>query len=444
VRGVAAGSARRAWRDLFDTTLAGVARNSSWALGATVVTAVGLFAETIVLARYLGLDAYGVYLLVVAVPEAILLVLGFRTREAMTRYLGGFLARGERGQAAAVVKLLWLVDLAVVALACVVVYATAPLIGPWLTGDEESVTLIRVYALALFATGLVATAGAILRVYDRFRLAFLVGCGGTTLRLGLLLVAVAAAAGLEGVVWARVGSEAGAALLAGGAAVLLLRRSLWTERRTPLRALSGRYREITGFLVHTNVQGSVRAAASKLDVVAVGALAGPGTAALYKVAVQFGSAPALCADPLFAAVYPLFARLHALGDERRIRAVGRKLTLLLAVVALPAGTVLALGAGALLGLVAGPEFAAAGTALAVVLAGVVPAVVLFWGRPAMLALGDAAAFTRITLVASVAQFALLLALVVPLGATGAALGLAAAHLVTVALVAHHLRRRGLL
>ena len=81
-------------------------------------------------------------------------------------------------------------------------------------------------------------------------------------------------------------------------------------------------------------------------------------------------------------------------------------------------------------------------AMSVVLVGVLPTVLFFWGRPAMLALGDAAVFTKITTVAIVAQFVILLALVGQYGATGAALGFAAMNLVSVVLTVGYLHRRG--
>ena len=101
------------------------------------------------LSRYFGRTDYGVYLLVIAYPEAVQLLLGFRTREAITKYLGGFLARDEKREAVAVVKLLWVVDLAVVILAFAIVFVTAPLVAPHLTGASSSIALTRLYWSAM-------------------------------------------------------------------------------------------------------------------------------------------------------------------------------------------------------------------------------------------------------------------------------------------------------
>ena len=81
--------------------------------------------------------------------------------------------------------------------------------------------------------------------------------------------------------------------------------------------------------------------------------------------------------------------------------------------------------------------------MVIVLFGVLPAVLLFWGRAAMLAFGDAMSATKIIGVSLIVQFALLLTLVRPLGATGAALGFAGLYLVSAVMTLGYLRRREL-
>ena len=103
--------------------------------------------------------------------------------------------------------------------------------------------------------------------------------------------------GLEGLVWGRVVAESCDADR-GIRGFIMLKQALWPHRGTPLAALRGLRREILHFLVHMNLQGSLRAAGTKLDVLCVGVLAGPGSVGLYKVAVQLGSSPLLFADPL--------------------------------------------------------------------------------------------------------------------------------------------------
>ena len=303
-------------------------------------------------------------------------------------------------------------------------FVTAPLVAPHLTDDPSSTELMRVYGVAMLLGGLVATAGSILRVFDRFRLSFLTGAGAMTLRLLIIVGLVAGGAGLEGIILGRVVGELAAAAIIGSAAFMLLKGALWPQRHARIHALRGQKREIAHFLLHMNVQGSVRAAASKLDVIAVGALAGPGTASLYKIGVQFGSSPLLFADPLFSSVYPPFVRLHTLGDDAQIRSLGRRASIVLGGVALPVAILLAVWSETIVTFLVGESFAEAWLPMVIVLFGVLPSVLLFWGRAAMLAFGDAMSATKVVGTSLVVQFTLLLTLVGPLGATGAAVGFA--------------------
>lgn len=428
----------------FDAQFLHIARNSSWSIAGTFVVAAGTFAETIILGRYLGAANYGVYLLVLAFPEVVQFFLDFRTREAMTRFLGGSLERADAPRAVAVVKLLWIVDFGVVVTALLIVVVTAPIVAPHLTGNPEAPHLMKIYAIALLLGGLDATAGAVLRVFDRFRLAFLASVSSFALRLMIVIELVDRGSGLEGLVWGRVAAELVTTLIVGTAAFMMLKKALWSHRGAPLSALRGLRREILHFLVHMNLQGSLRAVATKLDVLCVGVLAGPGAVGLYKVAVQLGSSPLLFADPLFIAVYPLFSRWQAAGRAADIRSVGRKSSITLAAIAVPTVAVLVIGSEQLLTFLFGPDFAAAALPMTIVLVGVLPSVLFFWGRAAILALGDARKATMIVTTATIAQFAALFALTPVWGATGAAVGFALTSVVSVVMTGRYLHRKELL
>ena len=230
--------------------------------------------------------------------------------------------------------------LGVVTLAFAIVFVTAPLVAPHLTDDPSSTELMRVYGVAMLLGGLDATAGSIIRVFDRFWLSFLVGTGSTLLRLLIIVGLVVGGAGLEGIIVGRVVSEVAATIVIGSAAFMLLKRTLWAQRRSRIHVLRGQRREIFQFLLHMNVQGSIGLPPRSWTSLQSGCLEAPGTASLYKVGVRFGSSPLLFSDPLFSALYPQFVRLQALGEYARIRSIERA-TIALGVVAIPVAILLA-------------------------------------------------------------------------------------------------------
>ena len=113
-------------------------------------------------------------------------------------------------------------------------------------------------------------------------------------------------------------------------------------------------------------------------------------------------------------------------------------------VAIPVALLLAVGSQTIVTFLVGESFSEAWLPMVIALFGVLPAILLFWGRAAMLAFGDAMVATKIIGTSLVVQFALLLVLVRPLGATGAALGFAGLFLVSAIMTFSYLRRRELI
>jgi O-antigen/teichoic acid export membrane protein len=421
-----------------------VIENSGWSFAATVVAAVALFVETVVLARYLTPAGYGVLLLLIAFPEAVLQLLDFRIREAMTRYLGRFIAQDRRQEAVAIVKLLWLLEVGAAGLAFLIVLAFSGWAANAIVDRPDLAYLMVIYAGGLFFAGFDSASGTILRVLDRFALSFGVGCATSIVRLAAILAVVVLGGGLTAIIVARVAAEVVGTVIMGTVAVRALARVVWDQRHAPIRLLRSQLGEIARFLVNTNLAGIVRAAATKLDVVLVGLLASPSAVSLYKVSIQVATAPLLLGDALFTAVFPSFARSEATGRRAEMREVARRTSMLVAAIVLPTLVIFAVVGGPLIGLVFGSFYRAAGLPVTLCLIGVSAYVIFFWAQPLMLASGHAGPLLRRVALATAVQCAMLAGLVPPFGATGAAAALGGGFLVTVALELEFVRRRRLL
>ena len=419
-------------------------RNSGWAVGATAITSLAGFAEILLLAHYLGPASFGTFILIAAYPEAVQQLLDFRVRDGMTKYLAGFLAQGRKGDAVAVLKLLWTLDVGVSALALLIVVLSAGLAADLLVDDPSRGGLMIVYSVGLFFGSLDTASGSVLRVLDRFALSFGVGLASSAVRLALVAAVVVADGGLETLVWARAASELLTTLIQGSAAALVLAPLLWEQRRAPIATLRDRYREIGTFLFSTNVAGVLRAASSKLDVILIGLLASPATVGLYRIASQLSRLPLLVADALYTVVFPRFARSFALGQIADMRQIATRASVIMATVSIPAAVALAVGGESLLSGLVGEGFGPAAPALALALVGIVPYVIFFWLQPLILTAGHAGALVTITALATALQLGGLALLVPAFGASGAGAALAILYLVTICLELEFLRRRGLL
>jgi O-antigen/teichoic acid export membrane protein len=436
-------SGRFALSSLFDSSFRQLLKASSWTVGASGINSATRLAETILLARYLTRTQFGVFVLIIAFPEAVHQLLDCRVQEAMTRYLGEFLATTRRAQAVALIKLLWLVDVTVSALALGIVVLTADFAAAHLLHDSSFGHLMMIYALGTFLASLDTASPTILRVLDRFPLSFAIASTLALARLGLIVLAISLGAGLGGLIWATVGASVIATFVSAALAIGVLVPIVWDERRTPLSALRGRRREIGKFLLNTNFAGSVRLASSKLDTLIIGLLTGPATVSVYRVAVQLGTAPFTITEPLFVAVYPTFVRLRSLGQSGAVIAIAQKLTLLVGGSAIPIAVVLAYKSGAVVDVTVGHKFHSAAWPFVILLASTVLVSIFFWTRAVILTLGRADVLFKIVAVAAALQIAGLFALVPTLGATGGAVSLAVMNVTTVVLqLAYLARRRG--
>jgi O-antigen/teichoic acid export membrane protein len=430
-------------RALGGPTVRRVIENSGWSFAATAVGTAGLFVETVILARYLSPAGYGVLLVLIAVPELVQKILAFRVLQAMTKYLGEFLAQSRHSEAVAIVKLLWLLEVGVTGLAFLIVLA----ISGW-AADAVIDRPDLAHAMVIYAGGLVfasfgSAAGTILRVLDRFALSFAVGSAYSIVRVASVLTAVALGGDLIAIVVARAIAEVIGTLISGGAAAKALAGIVWEQRHAPIRVLRDRAREITYFLVNTNLAGVLRAIATKLDVVVVGLLATTSTVSLYKVAIQVGTAPLLLGDALFVAVFPSFARSFATRRRSEMREVATHTSILVAAVVLPALALFAFVGTPLMGLVFGEPYRDAASAALLCLVGATAYVVFFWAQPLMLTVGRAGPLLRRGVLATLAQFAVLAILVPPLGADGAGAALGTAYLFGITLQLIYIRRQRL-
>ncbi len=434
---------RKKVRGLLGVELRHLVGNSTWTITGTAVSSALLMAETILIARFLSPELFGLFVLITTYPETLLQVLDFRVREVLTKFLAEFTTRDEGALAVALIKLLWLFDVGVGVLAFGLVSATATLATKWFMGHAEVAPLIILYGLGLMFAALDSASGSILRVYDRYALAFTLATVANVIRFLLLLVAVVWARNLGAVILGRVLSEITATLMLGTASFLVIKRSLWPYRNASISSLRGRFKEIFGFLFHTNLSATFKTLTSKLDALIIGIFWPPAVVGIYKMATKLASTLLLISDPLYIAVFPHFAKRYAAsGDNPRVLPpLGLRLTLLLApllgLVILSAG----LPAKQLIVTILGPAYLQAVDPFRIMLVGFTLPVLFFWGRAALLSSGRADALTKSGLLAGVTHLTLLLLFLPHWGAIGGAVALTAQNAVFVGLQLYFLGRQ---
>jgi lipopolysaccharide exporter len=275
------------------------------------------FATTLVAARLLGPEAFGVAAVVMAYPTVVSSLASVKTSAVTQRYVSGFRAKHQHPELLAVCKLGFAIDFVAMTVAAILVSGAVLVFGdpPGTNGEGNLVVL---FALSLPIASLAGTSFVVLSAFRRFGLiaalqvaqkivvfisvsaALLVG-GGT---VAFVVINAAWLAG-AGLIWLIVAST----LLSDAVG------KWWTASWAPLGSLRGELRALLGWnFVGVTLSGAV----SQVPILLLGGLGSPIDAGYFRVA----STIAVTADSLEAAMnrvaYPLLAAAHAEGDTRRI------------------------------------------------------------------------------------------------------------------------------
>lgn len=375
-------------------------------------------AQSIVVARVLGVNDFGVAALIMAVPMMVFVFLDPQSEEAVIRFMAQARSDGEPPYAWDVVRLAYRIDL-LLALIGVAVVGVISQVGVAAVGvPDDHGPLLLVSALGAAAHAPSTTARAALTSVERFG----VIAGATS--SGAVVQAICSVAGtvLGGLTGFVVGSSLGMALTSGIflAAAAPVRHATGAERASgPLR-MNGRTREILRFMVVTELTTLSSSLVKHLDVLVLGAATGTQSVGIYRLARSVSTPVGAILRPLQLVTYP---RMEALGSRGEPDAMKEEIRRYLLTVCLPlvvAGCIALGSVPVVLPLLAGAAYSASVAPAMVLGAGSVVAVAAFWVRPAALALRRETTMFAISLGMTVLTVAGYLLVAAPYGATGVA------------------------
>ncbi|BBK30441.1 O-antigen/teichoic acid export membrane protein [Stella humosa] len=403
--------------------LRGVLANASVLLAGKSVGAVLSLAYMALAARTLGIEQFGVLILIHAFAQTVSEISKFQSWQAIIHYGTVPLREGRLGDFRRLLRFSLRLDLYSAIAGMLLGVAGAAWLGPWLGWTPAAVPAAMLYTTSV-AFMVAATPTGVLRLVDRFdlmavqgnvaSLVRLVGAGFAFVLGGDLLVFLAvwygasllSCATLFGCAWQQLGRRGWlAAMPAGGPRGAAGFPGLWK------------------FVWTTNLNSTLNIGFKQLTVLMIGAMLGAREAALFRVARQVGDAIAKPARLLVPALYPELADLWAsrkLGDLRRlVFQVG----VIAAVVALVLVSAVLLTAAPALRLVMGPEFEAGAAIMVWVVAAAAVGVAALPFEPLLISVGEASAALVIRAVTIALYLPAALFLVDRYGLTGAGAGI---------------------
>lgn len=407
----------RRLKTLFESAIhSSVLRQSSNLFVSSLLSTGFSIIGSIVLARAFGPEKHGLIVLAMAIVIASAQFMDIRSREALVKFMGGALAKGNRGQAIT----FFYVGLTTDALLALVTFAVIKLIAPMVVHFHEQgallYDLIEIYVLTIPFSTMAGSFLTLLIIFRRFRLYAMANVFNNLIVLVCLIVF--SRWGMNAVMWSYVIASA----LALGTWIVLGLRLLF--KHFDVFRSDGYFiavREFLSFAFHTSLTASIKAIFDNIDILLLGALRPAQEVSFYKIARSAASLLYVPVAPVRTVVYPTMNEAWARNDLAAVRRLIKKFVLYSVAVSGAASLFLFIAADLLVYIFYGPEFAPVANLARLLSMAQTFSNIVLWIWPATLSGGKPQLLT-ITNTSMSAVRILLLALLVPIiGATGAAL-----------------------
>jgi O-antigen/teichoic acid export membrane protein len=232
---------------------------------------------TIVAARVLGLDEFGVFTTALAVVGFFQILLDLTVEESLTKYGFRYVAGQDWGRLRRLFRQALLLKVAGGALATLLIVVVAPFADELFDSDGLEQALLAAALLPLVQSSENVGATALL-LHSRYDLRAVYQLGSSALRL--LAIVVAAPHGVTAALVAIVVAQVISTVVVSAVGVSALRRF----PSAPLRGLDEDVPEIRSFVVQSSIATGVISARTTLVPVVLGVVAGTNQVALFRIA----------------------------------------------------------------------------------------------------------------------------------------------------------------
>ena len=306
-----------------DIVLKKVVGNSAYLFGSQAVGAV----LSILTANLLGVTGFGALGVVIGFVTNINRLLSFRMADFVVRYMGGFLAKDQRNEAAAVVKAAALTELATSLLA----YLALVLLSGWgaanFAKDPATRPLFLIYGIAILANVMTETATGTLQVTGHFRSQALLNLFQSLMTAGLFGIVFLNQGGIFSVMLVYL---AGKVVLGVGPVLLAL---FWLPKslgkgwwRTPMKGNLPDRKPMIRFALNSNFSGTVTILARDSEVLWVSYFFDTTVAGYFKVALAVINLMVMPITPFISTSFPEITKHIAKKEWAKLKRLLARVT----------------------------------------------------------------------------------------------------------------------
>jgi O-antigen/teichoic acid export membrane protein len=366
-----------------------VVKNTGYLFSTTGISAGLSMLQSILAARLLGVDGFGILATISMFTSVINNFASFKMNEVVVRYVGEYSENHENEKAAALFKLAAFTEMGASIVAFILVCLLAPIGATYFAKDPSTTPLFIVYGTILLANLIAETSTGLLQIYDRFREIAVYNLVQNIITLVLTAIIFVAHGNMLGVLLAILLGKVVSALGITIAALVEASRH-WGSRwwHSPIKQLQPRFRELTRFAINTNISGSLSLITKDSEVLWVSFFRSPVEAGYYKLALSLAYMVQMPVSPMPQTTYPELSRQAIGKDWKGFRHLLRQGSILAGGYTLIATLGFVVLGIPLIRFLYTPEFLPAYPALVIVLVGYLFADTFYWRRVALLALGE--------------------------------------------------------
>ena len=365
-------------------------KNVSWLFSGK--SAAGIFAaiETVLVARMLGVERYGLLTLLVAYVDLVNNLIDLRVWETATKYIGSYWARNEKEKTRSMVKVSYFIDISTGFIAFVITMLTSKIASNYLIHSQEAYYYICIYAFSLLIDTANTTSYAILRIFDKYKDIAFISAINNFVRLLFVGIALFLGMGLTGVLYSYVASTIITFLVRMVFVSNSLKKvglfSWWTA---DTRLIKNDWKGIAWFLGNTSLTATFKMAGdSYAGILILGYIAGKEATAYYKVGRAFINIVGRITEPITQVIFPELVRLSSFEDLAHFRHLIKYSLKNLSKVLIPVALVVIIFSDLIIKIIYGVEYLPASDVLKIITPAVVISNFIFWINPALLALGN--------------------------------------------------------
>ena len=285
-------------------------RNSSWIFISNAVSTILGFLRSVLIARGLGLDHYGTFVILAAFVDTTGQFFNLNPFTPTVKFGADYVADNRRDKLAGLIKAICLVSAVLYALAIITTYVLAHFSADTLQKAPGAMYFIVGYAIASNLSVFQGMGIAALRLFDRFRINSFVRMGADLLEFVCLLLVLfffphQLIPFFAVYVFARIASS----LLVMYAAYREVHDEIGKHLDAPMASVREDQNQIIRFSLSNSASRTLMTLLYNADVLLIGLWAGEQQAGLYTIAKKLAHTILRLTDPFMHSIFPQLAQL---------------------------------------------------------------------------------------------------------------------------------------